>query len=645
MSTLPAATPVVLRPRLGVIVGALLVLLAVGAAYRNGVTGPFVFDDFAAIVENTTIRNFGTALTPPTDRGVPVSGRPLVNLSLAVNYHWSGLDPRSYHKVNVALHALTALLLLGVVRRTLGQVPLRERFASAATAIATAVAACWALHPLQTAAVTYISQRAEVMVALFYLLTFYAFLRMLAATRTASAWGGLAIIACAAGMATKEVMVSAPLMVLLYDRTFVAGRFKEAWRRRWPLYAGLFATWGLLAWLMLGTGGRAGTAGFGMGITPWAYALKQCDAVIHYFRLIFWPSPLVFDYGGAVLVSGLGDVMEQAFLLAILVGATLWALWRKPMLGFVGAWVFAILAPTSSIVPLADTMFEHRIYLPLAAIVTLVTLGLWRRLGKYTVAVAAVLALVLGGLTVQRNGTYQTELALWQDTVAKRPGSERAHYTLGSVLAENGRLEEAAAEHEAALRINPRSAQAHNNLANVLLKLGKLAEAAPHYEAALAVQPTAEAHSNYGGVLVRLGRRDEAKQHFEAALRLRPTLADAHNNLANLLAQSGDFAGAEREFLEALRLRPDLADAHANLGNVLAQTGRLTEALPHYHTAIGLRPDFADAHFNLATALMFLRRWPEAMVQYQEVLKLQPGYRGARDGLARAEAMQAALGR
>lgn len=652
----PAATASpVSRFDLGGRVGALAVLAAIVATYRNGLDGPFVLDDVAAIVENPTIRDFSAALTPPADRGLPVTGRPLVNLSLALNYAWSGIGPRSYHIVNVALHALTALVLLGVMRRVFQAEPLRARFGAAATALATIATACWALHPLQTAAVTYVSQRAEVLLALFFLLTLYAFQRHVAAlscgdtqsptTKSGWVWSIVAVGACAAGMATKEVMVVAPLLVLLYDRTFVAGTFVAAWRQRWRLHTALMATWGVLAAIMLSTGTRGGTAGFKMGISPWDYALKQCDAIIHYLRLAFWPTPLVFDYGGAVLVEKVSDVGLQIVLLALLVGATLFALWRRPVLGFAGIWVFAILAPTSSVVPLADTMFEHRLYLPLAAIAALLVGASWALGGRKAVVALALAALALGSATAQRNTVYRSELTLWRDTVAKRPQSVRAHYTLGSVFTEHGLLPEAIAEHEMALRLNPRAAQAHNNLANVLVRLERFAEAAPHYEAALAVQPTAEAHSNYGGVLVRLGRREDAGKQFAEALRLRPDLADAHNNLANLLAQAGDLAAAEPHFREAVRLRPDHADAHANLGNVLAQTGRLADALPCYEAALRLRPDFADAHYNLATTLGLLRRWSEALSHYEAVLKLQPNYRGAREGRARAEAMHAALGK
>ena len=623
--------------------GAVIVAAAL-VAYHNSFSGPFVLDDVAAIVGNPTIRHFwppGAVLSPPHDLGLPVNGRPVVNLSLALNYALSGTQVGSYHAVNLLIHALAGLALFGIVRRTLRLCPGQTRGDADARWVALAAAVIWIVHPLQTESVTYIVQRAEAMMGMFYLLTLYAFIRGAESRR----WLVASVAACAVGMATKEVMVSAPVIVWLYDRTFVAGSFAEAWRRRRGYYVALASTSLLLAWLMVGTGARGGTAGFGLGVAWGKYALTQCGAIWHYLRLSVWPAPLVFDYGGAVVVKNFSEVWPQATGMAALVTGTLWALWWRPRLGFLGAWFLAILAPTSSVVPLADTIFEHRMYLPLAAVIVPVMLGLhvWR--ARWGLAATILLAAALAAVTVRRNDDYRSELALWRDTVAKRPGNVRAHYTLGTALFADGRTEEAIAEYRAALALKPESAPAHNDLGNALTRTGRAAEAVPHYEAALRVAPTAEAHSNLGNALVRLRRGAEARAHYELALRLQPDLAEAHNNLGNLLAQAGEFAAAEPHYEAALRARPDLADAHANLGNILAQGGHAADAVPHYEAALKLRPDFADAHFNLATALTELRRWPEAIAHYEEVLRLRPDYPGARQRLARVQAMRDVLGK
>ena len=183
----------------------------------------------------------------------------MVNLSLAINYALGGMATWGYHALNLAIHILAGLTLFGVVRRTLLQPSLLTRFGQAALSLALAVAVIWTIHPLQTEAVTYIAQRAESLMGLFYLLTVYCFIRG-TESETPGIWYKLSVAACLLGMASKEVMISAPLMVLLYDRTFVGGSFRQAWERRRPLYMGLFGTWLLLGYLVVGTHNRNRTA-------------------------------------------------------------------------------------------------------------------------------------------------------------------------------------------------------------------------------------------------------------------------------------------------------------------------------------------------------------------------------------------------
>ena len=242
------------------------------------------------------------------------------------------------------------------------------------------------------------------------------------------------MLACLLGMASKEVMVSAPLIVLLFDRTFLAGSFGEAWRRRYGVHSALAGTWLLLGWLVIVAGNRGGSAGFDAGgVSSWAYLCTQFGAIVHYLNLSVWPHRLLFDYGpdtAAVTYA----IVPDAMLVGVLGLATIVALWRWPKMGFLGAWFFAILAPTSSIVPVATQIAaEHRMYLPLAAVVTGVIFGgytaCWvlacrgllspRMAGVFGVCVATAVALTLGSLTYRRNADFHSDLSIWQDTVRK----------------------------------------------------------------------------------------------------------------------------------------------------------------------------------------------------------------------------------
>src|SRR5437762_6886855 len=364
--------------RARIFVAAALLTAASLAAWANSFRGPFIFDDLPAIVENATIRTLALsrALAPP-HTGQPANGRPLVNFSFALNWAIAGDDVRGYHVLNLAIHTLAALALFGVVRRTLRSRPLAAKFGTDATPLAFALAALWMLHPLQTESVTYISQRAESLAGLCLLLTLYGSIRG-ADSPVPMRWHVLAVVMCLLGLATKEVMYAAPLLVLLHDRTFIVGTFRAQLRRQPCFYTGLATKLLLLRCLVKQAGNRGATAGFGIGITPWHYLLTQCGALIHYVRLVFWPDPLVLDYGIAT-TNSLAEVWPQTALLLVLFGATLIALARQPPWGFLGAWFFLLLAPTSSALPLAtQTVAEHRMYLPLAAIIAAIVVEIGR---------------------------------------------------------------------------------------------------------------------------------------------------------------------------------------------------------------------------------------------------------------------------
>ncbi|MEN6457847.1 MAG: tetratricopeptide repeat protein [Thermoguttaceae bacterium] len=615
-----------------------LIVLATVLAFANGLSGPFVLDDEPSITDNESIRRLwpiSTPLCPPT-QGQTVTGRPVLNVSLAVNYAMSGLRVSSYHVTNLAIHAAAALLLFGLLRRTFLLPAMRRPWRTMATPVALAVALLWAVHPLQTESVTYIIQRAESLVALFYLLTLYGLVRGARSVRPGG-WYVLSAFACLLGMGTKEVMVFAPAIALLYDRTFLAGAFREALRRRYGLYLALAATWLPLAWLVSATAGRGGTAGFGQGIDGWTYLATQFGAIVHYLRLTVWPSPLVLDYG-RVLAHTAAEIVPYAIAVGLLVLATIVALWRWPKAGFLGACFFALLAPSSSIVPVAtQTMAEHRMYLPLAAvlagIVAAACIGLrelvrrdWLapRLAAVVFGVFIVVgAVACGAMTHQRNKDYRSEIGIWRDTVGKAPTNARAQSNLGLALAASGRLPEAIACYWRALEIEPADAGAYNNLGHAEAALGHFTPSLAYFNKAIALKPTfAEAYNNLGTVLASRGQTDEAIAQFNQALKVRPDYADAHNNLGYALSQRGRWDEALTHLRKVSELRPESADAQDNLGEALATRGRLYEAVERFQAALGIEPQDARAYGGLAHVLYKIGRPQDALTTARRALEL-----------------------
>ena len=659
-----------------------LVVAAGLAVYAGSFAGTFVFDDLSTIRFNPAIRSFATAWHQPAGLGLTTNGRPLGAFSLALNYAISGTGVWSYHVFNVAIHLLAGLALFGVVRRTLAGDPgagrnkyPKTRYAELPpVAIAFASALLWTVHPLQTESVTYIGQRVESMMGLFYLLTLYCFIRGVtgdcsfpaaepgrrsplpagekAARRRRWFWFGLSCLACLFGMLSKEVMVSAPLLVVLYDRTFVSGSFREAWRRHRGIFAGLAATWVPLACAVVLAGNRGGTAGYGANAVWWRYALVQFPAILHYLRLCFWPHPLVIDYGSSLALQP-GLVVPGVMAVAALLAGVAVALARRPALGFLGAAFFAILAPSSSVVPIAtETMAEHRMYLPLAPVVVLSVVVLYRglqavlaggrRAAFALLAVASAAGCVLGIATVERNRDYSSDVALWTVTAQSRPGNMRAVISLAYSLQLAGRFEEAVRQYQIVVKIQPDYLTAQENLANCLARLGRIGEAAAQYETAAREHPdSAKIRYSLGNVLGQLGRRTEAADSYREALRLEPDFPEAHCNLGNVLAATpGRLNDAIAQYREALRQRPDYAEAHYHLGNAwYVAPGRLNDAVAEYREALRLRPDYAEAHYNLAAALLGAGGGvAEARAHLEAFLRLRPDNEAARQILTKLQA-------
>jgi tetratricopeptide (TPR) repeat protein len=512
--------------------------LAALAAYHNSFSGPFIFDDLPSIVENRYIHQLVTTLREYPSGSATLPGRPLLRLSLWANYRLGGLEVRGYHALNLVLHLLTAFALWGLLQSILESPGLKDRYGKAAPWLALTISLIWMVHPLQTESVSYVVQRAEILGGLFYLLTLYGVARSARAGGGGiSTWSWVAVVSCLLGIASKEIVATAPLLALALDRVFFAQSWRLLWQARKGLYLALGSTWIPLAILMRASSDRAASAGFGLGMRWWEYALTQPYFLCRYLALSVWPRALVLDYG-AYLARTTGEVAPYAAIVLLLLVLTLVALRRAPALGFCGLWFFLILAPTSSVVPLVtQTGAEHRMYLPLVGLIAPVILGgyaLWQRVGTMLpsllragpVLAAVLVVSALAARTMARNREYRSAVSIWQTVVDRWPINPHAHYNLGNALVSAGRMPDAIAQFEEALRLNPVLAEAHYNLGTTFASAGRIPEAIAHFEAALRLKPDyAEAHYNLGVCLLSAGRIPEAIAQFEEVLRLNPKLA------------------------------------------------------------------------------------------------------------------------
>jgi len=629
-----------------------LVLVVLGAAiaivYGPGVTAEFIHDDGASITNNHSIVRLWPPIGSPGPlnpaKDLPTSGRPLVNLSLAVNYHFGQYNPVGYHLYNYVVHALSATLLWALVRRVLWREYFQGAFQRSAGWLAFAIALVWALHPLQTQSVEYITQRTELMLAFFYLSTIYASLRYFTTTEIVSRQGWLVVatLCCFAGMACKEVMATAPVMVLLLDRTFVAGSWRRAAKHSWPLYVALASSWLLLIALNVG-GPRAASAGFQDELPAHVWWLTQCKVLAIYAKLVVWPSPLLMHYELPRLET-FGAAWPWVLPVAAAMITTLVLLYRNRATGFLGAWVFLILSPTLVVPVVTEVAAERRMYLALAAVVTFVIVAAYRLVESIarrsatktntqpettsrlttTIVVSAALAVaaVCGVASARRVKVYLDNVALWQSVLDVQPENIVAQVSIAEALNHRGRSAEAMEHMQRALALAPDSYITQHQMGTMLLARGQTTEALPYFETVVRLKPrSASALNNLAFALHAAGQTQQAVKLYEEALQLDPDYVEAHSNLGTALAMQGKFDEALVQYALALRGQPDRAGAHRSIGLILINTGRMADAIEHLETAARLEPNI-DTYAQLAVAYANSQRVDKALRAIDQALVL-----------------------
>lgn len=619
---------------------------AVILVYSSSLRGVFILDDHESIPENSTIRSLWPlwrCFLPP--ERTTVAGRPFLNFTFALNYAISGTQTWSYHVFNLLIHCGAALFAYGVIRRTLLSPRMRERYASAAGNIALACVLVWAVHPLATEAVTYVVQRSESLIGLLLLGVFYLTIRGAEASRPWK-WYAPAVILSLLGMCTKEVMVTAPVLLLLYDRIFLADSWAAVKKQRWGLYASLAATWIVL--IFVSAGGRMESAGFGLAeATPLQYFRTQLGVVAHYLRLCFVPAPLLIDYLWPI-ASGWGSVLLPGLPVMLFGIATLILLIRRPEYGFWGVWFFVILSPSSSIVPVVtEVAAERRMYLPLLGVVFLVVLlvswglrrwmrGDQRRTATAGAALLGSVALVLGCMSFVRNTDYYDAERMWLQVLKHRPQNARAQYNLGYLYEAQGRNDEAVQRYRETSRLKPDYVEAYSNLGLLLMRMARYSEADEAFTKALKFKPAmAQLHQNYGMSLTEQGRRDEAYAEYKEALRLSPHDAGILYNMGNLLAEMGRNGEAVSHYRKVLELEPGFYQARMNLSQSLSQLGKRDEAVAELRLLVKQHPDYVKGHYGLGVLLAGMGKTDEARGCFDSALRVDPAFAPAQEALQR----------
>jgi protein O-mannosyl-transferase len=615
--------------------GIAVIAVAILAAFIPGLHTPFQYDDLSTVVESESIRNLSdlrTVLSPPANL-TPTAGRPLLSLSFAIDYAVFGLNVVGYHATNIALHLTCALLLFAIVRRST-RWPSTTRMRTAADFIAAASATIWAVHPLQTGAVTYISGRSDVLMTVWYFTTLLFAMRAYRSPH-GPAWATASVFTCAVGMACKESMVTAPIAVLLYDRAYLYNRFSDAVRERWRLYGALATTWVIVVGLSM-QGPRSDTAGLSTGISPWVYLLNQTLVIPQYIRLVVWPDYLLFAYGEARRLT-LSDVGAVSLIVPAAIGVTLWLWIRRPTLGFLAVWVFVTLAPTSSIIPIAtEGGAARRMYLPLAGIAVLFVIGLvalgdWMQQRRMTMsrraplAMASAIAVALIATTAAQNREFASAEQLWRGSLERWP-SALAYKNLAAVLLQHGRRTEAIEQLRAASALDPRSRYA---LGVQLFDGGRPAEAIPELQRVILEFPeeptiAIEGRRVLARALQHEGRHREAAAVWGQVAAMVPGDIAPRLSQADALLAAGDLLAAHQGYQQILTVEPGHLGALTNDGLTLLRLGRGSEALPLLERAAEQQPHDAAAYMNLASASAAVGRISDAVAAVCHALTEAP---------------------
>jgi tetratricopeptide (TPR) repeat protein len=550
-----------------------LVLLAGLLAYANAFNKGFVLDDSFWITAHPNIANPGEYIWRS-------AGRPLVSATIALNYQLGGLRPLGYHAFNVGLHLVSAFAILGILRRTFALPSIPEALRLRGDSLALAVALLWVVHPLNTQAVTYVIQRAESMMGMFFLIAFYCWLRGSTGGRP-WLWLPLAVGFFFLSCQTKEVAIVWPILVLAFDRIYLSEGWLKVAKRRWWAYVGLAAVW---VWLLVPTlvsskEGKDYGIGFGLAVTPLQYAYTETEVIWLYLKMVVWPTRQVGDYASWPIATSVTQVLPAAVGVTVIVLVMLVGLVFRPKLAFPLFWALLILAPTSTFMPINDVAFEHRMYLPLVGVLVLIVLGFDTLLRtvyapRWVGAVLLLLAVaLLARQTIRRNEVYRSNTQFFEDALAKRPHNLRAIGAVAEIRTVEGKLDEAGRMLDS-MRNEQYNSRAYNlNLARWYTEMGQ-PEKARAILAAMVNDPLKFGWrfwaNPYPRLLIGMNDHAEAATICRRLIQESPKRPEAHALLAVAELAQGNRATAAEAWNTAVALDPQIG------------TTILAEARRHY---------------------------------------------------------------
>ena len=560
----------------------MLIALVGLLVYSNTFNVPFVFDDRMYIEENPMIKD-SRYLFHPSDSDIlrlrenvksTRKTRSMGYLSFFLNYKLHGLKVTGYHAVNLLIHILNSLLVYFLVILTF-KTPFLKKSTLNSKYIALFTGLLFVAHPIQTQAVTYICQRFASLVTFFYLLSVLAYIRSRLSESNAQRYAlyALSLISAVLAMKTKENAFTLPLAVALYELMFL----EESFKKRVLYLLPLLLTMLIIPLSVIDFDKPVGEA-IGeatrtqLEISRSDYLLTQFRVLVTYLRLLALPVNQNLDYDYPVFDSFFNpQVFLSFFFLLSLLCLSVYLLRRSRkteaglrLIAFGVLWFFITLSVESSLIPIADVIFEHRVYLPSVGTFVALSMAIFlitqkgHRIKIPALIGSVLIIVILLGTAYARNIVWRSEISLWEDVVRKSPDITWAHVNLGISYRKAGMDDKAIQQYEAALQLSPDFHVPYNNLGNLYLDRGFYDKAIYYYQAALRRRPNyAEAHHNLGLVYSKKGMDDKAKQQYQEALRINPNFIEAHNELGILYRKMELPNKANKEFEAVRKLNPD----------------------------------------------------------------------------------------
>ncbi|MFC1607004.1 tetratricopeptide repeat protein [Candidatus Latescibacterota bacterium] len=619
--------------------------------YSNSFNNSFHFDDFSVITGNDAIRDSGD-IPGILNHSFHGKSRFVGFYTFALNYKFHQLDVTGYHITNLLIHLGASLCAWWLALLIFSSPVMRNsEIAQYKKVIALGCGLLFVAHPVQTQAVTYIVQRFASLTAFFSLLALCFFMK----ARQSKAWGFTTTFYFGAffftllGMFTKETAFMLPFVALLLELSVNrSGGLREIITSRSVLITvviaiALASVIPVVFILNHNVDYVLETVQSDRHADPLLnsniYLMTQFRVLMKYIQLLFFPVNLNLDYDFPASRQFLEfPVIASLAVLCLLLVAAFVLFPRRRLISIGIFWFFLTILVESSIKPLKNVIFEHRLYLPLFGYTLVLSSILYHTVGKRNAR--AALAVFLGILTVysvgtyRRNSVWQDEYTLWQDVVKKSPEKARPHNNLGNALYRSGNFNLALSEYKKSIDINPGFTDALNNAGNTLFHLGRYDEAIVFFERALKFNfGDIEIHTNLGNAYYLTGRIDEAVEKFVYITTWRGNYINGHINYGEILYNTGKYGEAEASFRTALRLDPENAEVHTQLGNTLLKMQDIDRAIDQYSVAVRLKPDYVKAYHNLGLAYMMKGALNQAVTALTEALRIDPSYEKARINL------------